>query len=289
VKNSCPAGGEGVRLVVAEFMQQPRFGGFVRIGGENSVHVGPNDELIGAYDVGHDGSGKIGAIAAQGGDAAVGGGADEAGDDGNDSSLQQREKNFTAALPGLLEMRLGLSEGLAGQDKIRGGNRDGGDATFFERGGEKPRAEAFSKGREPVKEFGAGGDSTAGEYFVEKIVREELEFPADAKVVPFTELETFQNVEMEIHKDLRFAAGLRELAVNESLRYRKQPIGDALHRGDDDGDFGISRGGTYQACGVKHAFCAEKRTAAKLESEDLGLVLVGPAGTMRATFVRDSG
>src|SRR5882762_3349110 len=100
-------------------MEKPRFRGFVGIGSVDAVHVGPDDEFFGVHDVGDDGSGKVRAVAAEGGDAAVGRGADEAGDDGDDAVFKQWEKNGTAALPGLLEMRLGVAEILAGDDKCR--------------------------------------------------------------------------------------------------------------------------------------------------------------------------
>jgi hypothetical protein len=64
--------------------------------------------------VGDDGAGKIGAVAAESGDAAIWSGADEAGDDRHDACFEKRKENVAAALFGLCEMRLGFAESVAG-------------------------------------------------------------------------------------------------------------------------------------------------------------------------------
>src|SRR5579864_1896841 len=81
--------GERVRFVVAEVVQELRLRVFVRIGGVDSVDVGPDHELVGIDNVRDDRAGKVGAVAAKRGDAAVGSRADESGDDGNDVVFEQ--------------------------------------------------------------------------------------------------------------------------------------------------------------------------------------------------------
>ena len=66
------------------------------IGGKDAVDIGPDDEFFGVHDVGDDSAGKIGAVAAERGDTAVGSGADETGDDGNEAVFEKRKKNFAA-------------------------------------------------------------------------------------------------------------------------------------------------------------------------------------------------
>ena len=80
-----------VGLIIAEFMQKARFGGFVGIRGVNAVDVGPNDEFVGVHDVRDDRSGKIRAVAAKSGDAAIGRCADEAGNDRDDARFEERK------------------------------------------------------------------------------------------------------------------------------------------------------------------------------------------------------
>ena len=196
VKNFRAAGGEGVSFIVAEFVEKAGFGGFVGIGGVDAVDVGPDDEFVGVNDVGDDGAREIRTVAAESGDAAVGSGADEAGNDGHDAGFEERKKNIAAALPGLREMRLGFAESVAGQDEIRRSDRHGGDAGLFERGGEEPGAEAFAEGGETIEEIRAGGDAGMNGNFVKKIAAEELQFAADAKAIVFTKMQILEHIEV---------------------------------------------------------------------------------------------
>src|SRR5436189_276550 len=77
-----------------------------------------------------------------------------------------------------------------------------------------------------------------------------------------------------------FMAGVAELAARERSRNGKEMVGDALHGGDNHGDIGRSSGGSNEACGMEHAVCTEKRTAAELESDDLPNLPGYPASVM---------
>ena len=153
VKNFCSAGRERVRFIVAQIVQKFCLRGLVRIRGVDAVHVGPDHEFVGIDDVSDDGAGKIRAVAAERGDAAVGSCADETGDDRNDAGLEQRRKNSAAAAACLLELRLGVAEGVAGEHEFRGSDGNRRDAGAFERGGEETRAEAFAERCETIEEF----------------------------------------------------------------------------------------------------------------------------------------
>jgi len=137
VENFCAAGKQGVGFVIAELMQKARFGAFVGIGGVDAVDVGPNDEFVGVHNVGDDGTGKIGAIAAEGGDAAIGSCAMNPVTTGTMPASRAERKNVAAALLGLFEMRLGVTKSIASQDEL--GGRDGhrGNAGLFESGGKR--------------------------------------------------------------------------------------------------------------------------------------------------------
>jgi len=250
-------------------MEKPRFRGFVGIGSVDAVHVGPDDKFFGVHDVRDDGTGKIGAVAAERGDAAVGRGADEARDDRDDAVFKQWEKNTAAALPGLFEMRLGIAEIFAGNDKIRRRDGYGGDSGFFERGGKEARAQTFTERGEAIEKLGAGGDAALGRNFVKKIGAEKLEFTADAEPIVFFEMQIAQDIEVEFQEIFDFAAGVDEFSIGESASDGKKMIGDAFHRGDDDGDVRDGRGGADETRGVEHALCTEKRAAAKFEGDDV--------------------
>jgi hypothetical protein len=268
MKNFCATGRQRVRLIIAQVVQKFRFGGGMRVGGVNTVDVGVDDELFGVDDVRDDGTGKIGAVAAEGGDAAVGSGADKAGDDGYKRGFDKREKNVAAALFGFFEVRLGVTEGVAGKDEIRGSDRDGGDAGFFERGGEETRAESFAEGSETIGEFFGGDDGTLLGNLVEKIAAEKLKAAADAVVLLFGKLEILKDTEMEMDEPFGFITRESELSFSKRMRNGEETIGDTLHGGDHDDEASILRGGANQTRGVQHALRAEERAAAKLQGDD---------------------
>ena len=97
-----------------------------------------------------DGAGKIGAVAAERRDAAVGSGTDESGDDRNKSGFEERQENSAAALFCFVQLRLSLEECVASENEIGGGNRNSGDSGFFERSGEETRAESFAERGETI-------------------------------------------------------------------------------------------------------------------------------------------
>ena len=160
MKNLGAAGCQGVRFIIAQVVEKFGFDRVMRIRSINAVDIGPDDEFFGVHHVSNDRAGKIGAVAAERGDATVGSGADEAGDNRNEAGFEKRKENAATALFGLFELRLGLAEGVASENEIGGGNRNSGDAGFFESGGEETRAESFAKGGETIGEFGGGDDAT---------------------------------------------------------------------------------------------------------------------------------
>jgi hypothetical protein len=201
-----------VGFLVTEFVEKARLDGFIGIGGKDAIDVGPDDEFVGVDDVRDDGAGKIGTVAAKGGDAAIGSCTDEAGNDRDDTGFEERKKNVAAALFGLCEMRLSFAEGVAGQDEL--GGRDGhcGDAGFFKSGSKKPCTEAFAERGEEIEAIRAGGDAGADGNFVKQIASQELQFAADAKVRVFTEVQVVEHIEVKIQDELCFAAGVGEFS-----------------------------------------------------------------------------
>src|ERR1700744_694296 len=135
MQNFRSACGERVRFVVAQVVQELRLRVFVGVRGVDSVDVGPDHQLVSIDDVGNDRAGKIGAVAAERGDAAVGSSADETGDDGDDVVFEQRSQHGAATALGLFEVRLRIAEGVAGEHEVGRCNGNGGDSGTFESGG----------------------------------------------------------------------------------------------------------------------------------------------------------
>jgi hypothetical protein len=185
-------------------------------------------------------------------------------------------------LPGLFEMRLGIAEIFAGDDKIRRRDGYGGDSGFFERGGKEARAQTFAERGEAIEKLGAGGDAALGRNFVKKIGAEKLEFTADAEPIVFFEMQIAQDIEVEFQEIFDFAAGVDEFSIGESASDGKKMIGDAFHRGDDDGDVRDGRGGADETRGVEHALRTEKRAAAEFEGDDVKRSRAAPPGAMIA-------
>ncbi len=286
MENFRAAGSKGAGFVVAELVQKARFGGFAGIRGVDAVDVGPNDELIGVHDVRNDGTGKIGAVAAERGDAAIGSCADKASNYRDDAGFEEGKKKVAAALFRLFEMRMGVAKGIAGQDEIRGCDRHRRDAGLFERGSEEPGAEAFAKGGEAVEELRTSGDAAANRNFVAKVASQKLQVAAYAKAAIFAELQILEYIEVKIPNELGFAAGIHELAIDESAGNGKKMVGDALHGGNDHGDAGCLRGGANEICGMEHAVRTKKRTPAELEGEDVPLLLAYRAGAVHLMVQR---
>src|SRR5271167_2144017 len=236
MKNFSPAGSQGVRLIIAQVVEKFGFDGGVGVGCINAIHIGPDDKLLGVDYVSDDGAGKIGAIAAKRGDAAVGSCTDETCNHGNEVCFEKRKKNVAAALFGFFQMRLGLAEGIACEDEIGGGNGNSWDAGFFQSGGEKARAEAFSKGGESIGKFGACDHTATGRHFMEKIAAKKLEAEADAVVLLFTKPKILEHAEVEMDDALGFIARTRKIVFGESARNGQETIGNALHRGNHDDD-----------------------------------------------------
>jgi hypothetical protein len=262
-------------------MEKARFGGFMRIRGIDAVDVGPNDELIGVHNVGDDGTGKIGAVAAERGDTAVRSCANEAGNDGDNAGFEKRKKNGAATLFCFFEMRLGVAESIASQHEIRGGDRHRRYAGLFESSCEEPGAETFAKGGQTIKELGTRSNTAVNGDFVKKVTAQELQLVADAEVRILGEMQIVKHIDVKIQKEFSLAAGVHELAIGERVSDGEKMIGDALHGGNDHGDAGSFRGGANEARGVEHAIGAKKRAAAELEGDDVAGLLVLPAYAMR--------
>jgi len=121
---------------------------------------------------------------------------------------------------------------------------------------------------------------------MKKIASQEMQLAADAKVFIVAKVQIMQDVKVEIEYELGFTAGVRDSATGKSARDGQKMIGDALHSGNDDGDTGGTSGGVNEARGMEHAARTEKRTAAKLESDDVADLFGFPAGAMHAMAQR---
>jgi hypothetical protein len=268
-----------VSLIVAEVVEKPGFGGFLRISGVDAVNIGPDDEFFGVHDMGDDGAGKIGTVAAERGDAAVGSGTDETGNDGNKAIFEKGQEDSAAARFSFVKMRLGIAESVAGEDKI--GRSDGyrGDAGAFQCGGEKTSAEAFAEGREAIREFRSVFDVATLRNLVEEIAAEEMKLAPDAVVLRRGEMEILEHIAVKMDKAFGFIASVSKPAIGESARDREETVGDTLHGGNDDGDIRGARGGADETSCVHHALSSQKRGAAEFKGDNV------PPGSLRVSEV----
>jgi hypothetical protein len=113
-------------LVIGKFVEQLCFRGFAGVGGEDPVHIGPDDQFVGVNDVSDEYAGEVRAVSAERGDTAVAGRTDKTSDDGNQIIGKKRQKNFAAASACFVNLRPGIAESFAGQDKL--GRADGNRA-----------------------------------------------------------------------------------------------------------------------------------------------------------------
>jgi len=213
MKNLGATSGQSVCFIIAQVVEKFSFGRGMRISGVNPIDIGPDDEFFGVDNIRNDSAGKIGAVAAKRGDAAVGSRADEAGNDGDQACFEERKKNGTAALPGLLQMRLGVAECIAGEDEIGGRHRDSGDAGFFESGGEETYAEPFTEGGEAIGEFAGRRDMAIQLHFMEKIATEKLKAAANTLVLFIREQKILKHVEVEMNDAFGFIARMRQFSI----------------------------------------------------------------------------
>jgi hypothetical protein len=280
MKDVGTAGGEGMSFIIAQVVEESGCGRIARVGSVNTVHIGPDDEFFGIEDVRDDGARVVGTVTAEGGDAAVGSGADEAGDHGNEAGVKQRVKRGTTALSGLLKVRLGFEERVAGEHKVGRSDRNGRDARFFERGGKEARAETLAEGRQAIGKLGAGRNAAERRNFVEKVAAEKLQTTADAVMLFVRETEILKHIGMKEHEPLRIVAGAGKFPIGESADDGKKAVGNALHGRDNHDHMRRVCGGADETCGVKHALGTEKRGTAELEGND------GARQSWREAFIR---
>src|SRR5277367_6821007 len=133
MQNFRAALGQCVGVVVTHFVQQLSFLIFAGVGGKDAVDIGPDDQFVGVHNVSDDGAGKIGAVAAQGGDATVGRSANKTGYDRDEAVGQQRKKNFATAHARFCQVRARVAEGFAGAHKVGGGDGNRGNIGLLQR------------------------------------------------------------------------------------------------------------------------------------------------------------
>jgi hypothetical protein len=225
---------------------------------------------------------EIGAVAAESGDAAVGSRANEPCDDGDETVFEEGKKNAAAAFFGFFQMRLGVAESVASEHEIGRGNGNSGDAGFLECSGEETSTESFAEGRKTIGELGGGVDAALPRNFVEKVAVEELEDAPDAVFLVFRELEIVKHIEVEMNDAFGFRASMRKFAFGEKARDGEKPVGDALHRGDNDDYVCGLCSSANEAGGMQHALGAKQGGAAKFQCHN------GIAMGFRVAAVRDT-
>src|SRR5580704_15350276 len=218
MKNLGAASRQRVRFIVAEIVQEFRLRGLVGICGVYAVNVGPDHQFVGVHDVRNDCAGKVGAVAAECGDAAVWSRADETSDDRDDTSVEQRDQYVVASALGLFQVGLGVAERVAGEHEFRRGDRNGGDAGALQRGGEQAGAEAFAKGREAVEELRRCSDMVMDRDFVKQVAAQRVERVRNAIMRFVVERQIAQNIVVQVEKSFSIDACALIFTLGEKLR-----------------------------------------------------------------------
>jgi len=174
--------------------------------------------------------GKIGAVAAECSDTAVGGGADEAGDHGNDRVLREAG----AAHPGRAhEFREDRGARRETSSQVRTNSEEvtgtADDAGFFQGRGEEPSAKAFAIGGQTIQQFGMSGNGALDGDVVKQILCERKHFASHPQVIGFGKLQVAQHGKMRSDYAFGFVLGGRGACRFKSGADREQVIGDALH------------------------------------------------------------
>ena len=260
-------GSERVSFVVAKIVEEPRLRRFIRVGGKDAVNVGPNHEFVGVQDVSDDGTGEIGAVAAESGNAAVSSRADKTGDNRDDAILEKRLQNLAPAPFGLRQMRLRIAKGVTRDHEIRRAHGNRRHAGTLKRGREQTCAEPLAERGEAIEELGGGDGVSLGRNFVEEITAQRSELIRDTVMMRGVETQMVENIAVKTEDVLGVRAGLVRLQVDKRMGNGEKAIGDALHGGDNDGDLRLLRHGPYQTGGVEHAFGAEQGAPAKLKCD----------------------
>ena len=133
-------------LGVGDFVQHFGVGHQARVGAHDAIDVGPDPELGGVERGGQNRRRKIGAAASERGGASIGGGAVEAGDDGHDAALEQRQQAGARLHPRGLHQRRSVAEDGVGDDDLPGVHGFGGRAFGDQVLGDQNGGEAFADG-----------------------------------------------------------------------------------------------------------------------------------------------
>jgi hypothetical protein len=121
------------RLPVVQLRQQARVRDGARVGGQDARDVLPEHDASRAEGASEQRGREIGSAAAERRHGAVGSRADEAGDDGRDAALQQRQQQRPRAPPRGGEVRGGAAVAAVGRDELRGVDAHGATAGRVER------------------------------------------------------------------------------------------------------------------------------------------------------------
>ena len=252
------------------------------VAGHDAGDVGPDLDLAGREGAGEEGGGVVGAVAAEGGAAAVGGGAEEAGVDG-DRVAPGGAQGVQAGLAGGV-VDEGGAEAVVGDEPVAGVDEDGGLAGDGEQGGEDAGAEALAEGEHEVEGLrGAlAQEGDAGEHLAQ---RDQQGGDVDRDVggvaglggvgvVGAAAQELGEGAEAGVDGEAGDAVdervGGEGVAARGGLGGVDEPVGAVTHRRDDDGD-GAEGGLAEDEVGdADQAVGGADRGAAELEDAEGG-------------------
>ena len=135
-------------LLVVQLRDQPRVGHQPRVGGEDPGHVLPQRHDLGAQRAREQRGGEVGAAAAERGDAAVGGPADEARHDRHPAGGQVRPQHLASGQARRrAKLRTGAAVVAVGDHDLGRVDVDGPAAGAGDGGGQQRGRQAFARGR----------------------------------------------------------------------------------------------------------------------------------------------
>ena len=112
--------GELGGFAIGNLWDSARVGNKTRVGGEHAIHIRPDNDFVRVESGAENGGGIIGAAAAERGEHAFAGCADESGHHGNNSLLQKRAQAGLGAFLRVVHQRLGAAMIGIGDDQFGG-------------------------------------------------------------------------------------------------------------------------------------------------------------------------
>ena len=217
------------RFFVAKLLELLRGRDVARIGVEKSVDAGPDGKVVRAQCASHDGRGKIGAVAAECGDASFRSRGDKAGDNRNCASFEISMQRFVDFRIRLRELRMRILAIAVGNDEMKRVERLGIHRELAQRSGKEAAAPALAEGNHFVRNFGGAVPFAAAGNDGGELERKFSQLDAQLKFLFIAGIKIARDVQMELRDFLRFGEGGLRVAKAQSASDAKEAVGNAAN------------------------------------------------------------